>query len=102
MIVEDEDLANDGNAFEDGVVEGSIVAVISLFVDLADAAVAYRAFPFTLIEVFANPIDNTSNVARIGMIVFFLISVHSLFLNKEKRKFMLALYKHLVFHVCLF
>ena len=74
-----------GNAFEDEVVENNIVAVISLFVDLSDAAVAYRAFPFTLIEVFANPIDNTSNVARIGMIVFFLIIVHSLFVNKEKR-----------------
>jgi hypothetical protein len=45
-----------GNAFEDGVVEGSIVAVISLFVDLADAAVAYRAFPFTLIELLAYSI----------------------------------------------
>ena len=40
MIVEDEDLVNDGNVFEDGVVEGSIVAVISLFVDLADVAVS--------------------------------------------------------------
>jgi hypothetical protein len=75
MIVEDEDLVNDGNAFEDGVVEGSIVAVISLFVDLADAAVAYRAFPFTLIEVFANPIHNTSNVTRIGMVVFLLVVI---------------------------
>jgi hypothetical protein len=75
MIVEDEDLVNDGNVFEDGVVEGSIVGVISLFVDLSDAAVAYRAFPFTLIEVLANPIHNTSNVTRIGMIVFLLVVI---------------------------
>jgi hypothetical protein len=74
MIVE-EDLVNDGNAFEDGVVEGSTVAVISLFVDLDDDAVAYRAFPFTLIEVFANPIDNTSNVTNIAMIVFLLVFI---------------------------
>ena len=67
MIVEDNDLVNDGNAFEDGVVQGNTVAVVSLFVDLSDAAVKYRGFPFTLIEVFANPIDNISNVARIGI-----------------------------------
>jgi hypothetical protein len=75
MSVEDEDRVTDCNAFEDGVVEGSTVAVISLFVDLADAAVVYRAFPFTLIEVFANPIDNTSNVTNIEMIVFLLVVI---------------------------
>jgi hypothetical protein len=75
MSVEDEDRVNDCNALEDGVVEGSTVGVISLFVDLADAAVAYRAFPFTLIEVFTNPIDNTSNVTSIAMIVFLLVII---------------------------